>query len=154
MAGVFSGKHAHSLDQKGRVIIPAPFRDKLGDTFTILPNGRFDALSIYPQEKWDAYSERLSRVRETDDVGMDFLLLLMAHVQTDVQMDSQGRILLPPTLREVVGIDREVTFVGVLDTIEIWDTKKFNDRITNLRSNLPKLSGHIDTTYSKPASDA
>lgn len=148
MAGAFSGKHAHSLDSKSRVIIPAPFREKLGDGFTILPNGRFDALAIYPKEKWEAYSERLSRVRETDDTGMDYRLLFMAHAQTDVQMDAQGRILLPLPLRESVGIDKEITFVGALDTIEIWDTAKLAERLSGLRTQLPALSKHVDATYS------
>jgi len=154
MAGAFSGFHSHSLDVKGRVIIPAPFRDKLGSQFTVLPNNRFDALAIYPLKKWETFSERLSRVRETDDTGMDYLLLLMAHVQTDMQMDAQGRVLLPQTLREAVGIDKDLTFVGVLDYIEIWDSARFQERMSGLRTQLPRLNGHVDATYGAPVQQA
>ena len=147
MDRTFSGFHSHSLDIKGRVIIPAPFRDKLGSQFTVLPNNRFDALAIYPLKKWEAFSERLSRVRDTDDTGMDYLLLLMAHVQTNMQMDSQGRVLLPQTLREAVGIDKDLTFVGVLDYILIWDSERFKNRMRGLRAQLPELNSHVDTAY-------
>lgn len=147
MASVFSGTYAHSLDAKGRVIIPAPFREKLGAQFTILPNGRFDSLAIYPQAKWEAFSERLGRVRETDSSGMDYLLLFMAHAQTDLQMDAQGRVFLPQPLREAVGIDRELTFVGVLDYVEIWDSAKLLEKMRGLRTMLPDLSQHVDVAY-------
>ena len=69
MTRVFAGTYSHSLDGKGRVIIPAGFRDLLGSGFTIALNSSIDALALYPQEKWDAVNEQLSRVRDTF-VGM------------------------------------------------------------------------------------
>ena len=61
---VFAGTFSHSLDGKGRVIIPAGFRDLLGSGFTIALNSSIDALALYPQEKWDAVNEQLARVRQ------------------------------------------------------------------------------------------
>ena len=79
MTRVFAGTFSHSLDGKGRVIIPAGFRDLLGSGFTIALNSSIDALALYPQEKWDAVNEQLSRVRDTDDEGMAYVRYIMAN---------------------------------------------------------------------------
>lgn len=147
MAGVFAGTFAHSLDGKGRVIIPASFREKLGTGFTIALNSSIDALAVYPLEKWEEVNEQLSRVKHTDDEGMDYVRLIMANSQTDMEMDTQGRVLLPIHLREAAGLSKELTFVGMRDHIEIWDTEIFVDRARRARENFAALRRHVNETY-------
>lgn len=147
MTGVFAGTYAHSLDAKGRVIIPANYRDKLGSGFTITISSTVDALVIYPAGKWVSVYEQLIAIRETDDIGMDYKRYLVANAQTDVEMDAQGRVLIPVPLREAVGLTREVTFVGMLDSVELWDTAEFEERNRLTRANFAKHRKHIDETY-------
>lgn len=148
MAGVFAGTYAHSLDAKGRVIIPAGYREKLGSGFTITINSSIDALVFYPASKWESVYEQLVSVRDTDDIAMDYKRYLVANAVTDVDMDAQGRVLIPANLREAVGLTREVTFVGMLDYAELWDTAALADKTRNTRANFAKHRQHMDETYS------
>ncbi len=147
MAGVFAGTFSHSLDSKGRVIIPASFREKLGAGFTIALNSSIDALAVYPQQKWEAVNEQLGRVRDTDDEGMDYLRYIMANAETDMEMDAQGRVLLPSPLREAAGLARDLVFVGMRDHIEIWDTAMFAEKTRLARERFAQLRRHVNETY-------
>lgn len=147
MSGVFAGTFSHSLDAKGRVIIPASYRDKLGSGFTITINNSLDALVLYPTEKWRAVYEMLMAVRDTDAEAMDYKRLMAANALTDVEMDAQGRVLIPSTLREVVGLEKEVSFVGMLDYAELWDTNVLAEKNRMARENFAKLRQHMDETY-------
>jgi len=147
MAGVFAGTYAHSLDAKGRVIIPAGYRDKLGSGFTITINSTVDALVIYPAEKWASVYRKLVAVRDTDEVGTDYKRYLVANAQTDVDMDAQGRVLLPINVREAVGITREVTFVGMLEYVELWDKDAYAAKTASTRADFTTKRRHVDETY-------
>ncbi len=147
MANGFAGKYEHSLDIKGRAIIPAAFREKLGIGFTIAFNTSFDALAIYPIEKWDSVNEQLSKVRDTDDEGMDYVRLILANAQTDLEMDAQGRVLLPSLLRETIGLGKDLTFIGMRDHVEIWDTGAYLAKEKRARENLVALRRHVNDSY-------
>ena len=147
MPGVFAGTYAHSLDVKSRATIPVGFRDQLASGFTIALNASIDALAIYPPSKWEEVNERLSKVRDTDDEGMDFLRLIMSNAQPDASMDAQGRILLPANLRDFVGITREITFIGLRDHIEVWDTVTFEEKARRTRENFTALRRHVNEAY-------
>ena len=147
MTGVFAGTFSHSLDGKGRAIIPASFREKLGSNFTMALNSSIEALALYPQEKWESVNEQLGRVRDTDEEGMDYLRYIMANAQTEMAMDAQGRVLLPANLREAIGLSRELTFVGMRDHIEIWDTAAFVEKTRKARENFAALRRHVNETY-------
>lgn len=147
MARMFTGTYAHSLDAKSRVIIPASYRERLGSGFTITINSSIDALVIYPAEKWEAVYEQLIAVRDTDEKGMDYKRYLVANAQTDVDMDAQGRVLIPANLREAVGLSKEVTFVGMLDYAELWDTAALAEKTRNTRASFAEHRKHMDDNY-------
>lgn len=147
MAGIFTGTYGHSLDAKGRVIIPASYRDKLGKGFTITINTSVDALVLYPAQKWEAVYEQLIAVRDTDEMGMNYKRYIVANALTEVDMDAQGRILLPASLREVGGLKKEVTFVGMLDYVELWDTAALQDKTRLTRDTFSAHRRHMDETY-------
>ena len=147
MAHVFAGTFSHSLDGKGRVIIPASFSELLGSGFTVALNSSIDALALYPQAKWDAVNEQLSRVRDTDDEGMAYVRYIMANATTDLDMDAQGRVLIPANLREAAGIGRDLTFVGMRDHIELWDSEAFAEKARQARANFAALRRHVNETY-------
>ena len=147
MSSLFAGTYMHSLDIKGRATIPAGFRDHLASGFTIALNSSIDALAIYPPSKWEEVNEQLSKVRNTDDDGMDYLRLIMSNAQPDSLMDAQGRILLPANLRDFAGISRDITFIGLRDHIEVWDSVTFEEKARRTRENFTALRRHVNEVY-------
>lgn len=121
MQWAFSGSFDHSLDGKGRVIIPASFREALGENFTITINPTKTAVAIYPKEIWDGQLERLSHINPMDRVGLKYERYLMSVSFSGNSMDAQGRVLIPAKLRAKLGLTRDIVFVGLNNYIEIWD---------------------------------
>jgi MraZ protein len=124
---VFVGTFEHSVDGKGRVVLPSSFRAQLADRgFVSQYQG---CLGLWSEKGFDDVAERLmSKVREgltTQDAVRAF-----AADATEVRPDSQGRILLPQRLREYAGIERDVAVVGAINRVELWDAGRW----TALRS--------------------
>ena len=121
----FSGSFDHSLDGKGRVIIPSSFRDALGEDFTITINPTNTAVAMYPKEVWDQQLERLSHINQMDKVGLQYERYLMSVSFSGNNMDAQGRVLVPVKLRQKIGLTRDIVFVGLNHYIEIWDAEVY-----------------------------
>lgn len=121
----FSGSFDHSLDGKGRVIIPSSFRDALGEDFTITINPTKTAVAIYPKEVWNQQLERLSHINPMDKVGLQYERYLMSVSFSGNNMDAQGRVLVPVKLRQKIGLTRDIVFVGLNHYIEIWDAEVY-----------------------------
>ena len=141
---MFSGKMNHTIDAKGRVFIPAKYREELGDSF-IVARGFSDAyLVIYPQTEWEALIE------EIDELGLDRdARLLKRYIMTGAnptEMDSQGRIFLSQEHREYAHFEKEVSFLGMGRTIEIWDTSSLEEQTAsepvNFEDFLSKIKAH------------
>ena len=147
MAADFAGSFEHSLDSKGRVIIPVSLRDQLGEQFTIALNSENTALALYPLEKWEEIKARLSQVRSTDVKGMMYLRYIMGNAYTGNVMDAQGRILLPQKLRSKVGLARELVFVGMNDHIEIWDASRYQAQEQEAEMDFADLLAHMEERY-------
>ncbi|MBE5809205.1 MAG: cell division/cell wall cluster transcriptional repressor MraZ, partial [Clostridiales bacterium] len=124
MAQAFSGNYAYNIDPKGRITVPAVYRPALGEHFTLGLNHQMNALALYPKEEWDETNRRLDRISVTDARGMAYVRLIKAFSYPDQELDQQGRILLPATLREKVHLDKAVTIAGVGRYLEIWDTDR------------------------------
>ena len=147
MAADFAGSFEHSLDSKGRVIIPVSLRDQLGEQFTIALNSENTALALYPLEKWEEIKARLSQVRSTDVKGMMYVRYIMGNAYTGNVMDAQGRILLPQKLRSKVGLARELVFVGMNDHIEIWDASCYQAQEQEAEMDFADLLAHMEERY-------
>ena len=120
---MFMGTYEHGIDAKGRVIIPAKLREDLGDSFVVTV-GLDGCLYAYPMDEWEDLSTRLKELpgnRET----RAFQRAFMANAAT-CDCDKQGRTLIPANLREKVGIDKEVVFIGVLGKVEIWSKDRYD----------------------------
>ena len=147
MAADFAGSFEHSLDSKGRVIIPVSLRDQLGEQFTIALNSENTALALYPLEKWEEIKARLSQVRSTDVKGMMYVRYIMGNAYTGNVMDAQGRILLPQKLRSKVGLARELVFVGMNDHIEIWDASRYQEKEQEAEMDFADLLANMEERY-------
>lgn len=115
---MFMGQFQHALDPKGRLIIPARFRELLGDTF-ILTKGLDRCLFVYPKEEWAVLEQKLKSLPFTQKDARAFIRFFFSGA-VEIEMDKQGRILIPPQLREYAGIDRDIIIIGVSNRAEIW----------------------------------
>ena len=120
---MFMGEYNHTIDAKGRLIIPAKFREALGEEF-ILTRGLDGCLSIYPMDEWKSFEEKLKALPLTDKNARAFLRFFVAGA-TSCERDKQGRILVPSTLREFAGLEKEVVLTGNLTRIEVWSKEKW-----------------------------
>ena len=143
----FSGSFDHSLDGKGRVIIPASFREALGEDFTITINPSKTAVAIYPKEVWDVQLERLSRINPMDRVGVQYERYLMSVSFSGNSMDAQGRVLIPAKLRAKIGLTRDIVFVGLNQTIEIWDAAVYAKMEAETEAEFDTLADYVYQKY-------
>ena len=149
-AAEFSGNYAHNIDPKGRVTIPAAYREALGERFTIGLNNDFSAIALYPVEKWQDMSERLDRIPDSDVRGMAYVRLIKAFSFTEQQLDGQGRVLLPQALRKKAGMEKAIRFVGVGRYLEIWDEDRFAATCEQNEFNFEELLSYVNDRYYSP----
>jgi transcriptional regulator MraZ len=123
---VFSGRFDHSIDEKGRVSIPARFREVLQREnhdrlyITNFPHAGERCLALYPPSQWDALNAKLQTKARFDPLVQAFETLVIGGAH-EVPVDRQGRILIPTNLREFAHLDREVTFSARQDHFQLWD---------------------------------
>ncbi len=151
-ASEFSGNYTHNIDPKGRVTIPAAYREALGDGFTIGLNNEFNAIALYPVEKWQDIGARLDRIPDSDVRGMAYVRLIKAFSFTDQKLDGQGRVLLPVALRQKAGMDKAIRFVGVGRYLEIWDEDRFAATCAQSEMDIDALLNYVNDRYYSPQS--
>lgn len=120
---MFLGRYAHNLDAKGRLAIPARYREALLEGL-VLTRGIDRCLALYPLAAWRPLAEKLAALPMTDADVRNFRRLVFAEA-VDLTLDAQGRILVPPDLRRFAEIEREALVVGVDTSIEIWSPPRW-----------------------------
>ena len=120
---MFMGEYNHSIDAKGRMIVPAKFREQLGNEF-VVTKGLDGCLFVYSNEEWHRIEENLRDKPLTSREARKFMRFFFAGAAT-CEVDKQGRILVPGTLREVAQMDKEVVLTGMLDRIEVWSKEQW-----------------------------
>ncbi len=146
----FSGNFAHTIDPKGRVTIPAAYRDALADGFTIGLNNQFAAIALYPKDKWTEKCEQLSRIPESDIKGTRYVRLITGNSFSGCELDAQGRVLLPATLRQKVGMDKSIRFVGMGKYLEIWDEDRYLRESGVSEESIDELLDYVNGQYYQP----
>lgn len=127
---VFRGVTNLSLDSKGRMAVPARYRERLqaeSDARVIVTVDRDGCLLMYPFPEWEAIERELVRLPSLNKQARRLQRLLIGHA-TECEFDSQGRILVPAPLREFAGIDRRVVLIGQGNKFEIWDENTWNEK--------------------------
>lgn len=122
---MFMGEYSHTIDTKGRLIIPSRFREELGETF-VVTKGLDGCLFVFSDEEWKAFEIKLKSLPLTNKNARQFARFFVAGA-TPCELDKQGRILLPATLREFAGLEKDVVLTGMLNRIEIWSKDKWNE---------------------------
>ena len=122
----YTGKHIHTLDDKGRVSVPAQFRRQLPKEGLFIGKGMEGSLILYPPEKWEKVRDGLASLSRNSRRNRDIIREFSQYIRP-VSIDGQGRISIPSDLLEISGIDHEVVFLGMLDSIEIWAACKYTE---------------------------
>ncbi len=120
----FTGSVEHALDDKGRLIVPARFRERLGAGFVITIAEPDPCLALYPSITWGQVCARLEEAPRKDERYRRLVRHIFANTE-EVACDAQGRLLIPAALRAYAGIDREVVSVGTLTRVEIWAKERY-----------------------------
>jgi MraZ protein len=125
---MFTGTYEHTIDEKGRLTLPARFRDVLGDG-VVLAKGLDANVDVFPREGWDSLVE--SRIAPLDPLSPEtrklrrFFFAGAAHET----MDKQGRVLVPQPLRDAGGLARDVVIAGVFDHLEVWSREAWAEQL-------------------------
>lgn len=121
---MFIGEFQHTLDVKGRMAIPAKFRNKLSGG-AIVTRGIDRCLFILTPEDWEVFVQKLMNLPLSQANSRAFVRLMLSGA-ADVELDAQGRILIPDYLRRYAGMEKEVNVCGVYNRIEVWDRTAWN----------------------------
>ncbi len=116
---MFMGEYNHSVDNKGRLIVPAKFREQLGEGF-VVTKGMDHCLWLFAAPEWQKLVDKIQALPVTSTNGRNVSRFFLAGA-TECEVDKQGRILIPAPLRKHANLDKDVALVGVGNRIEIWD---------------------------------
>jgi len=121
----FMGEYNHSIDAKGRVIVPSKFREKLGDRF-IVTKGLDGCLWVFPTSEWESFSEKLTSLPVARKDARNFTRFFMAGA-TEAETDKMGRILIPQVLRDYAKLEKDAVLIGTGSRVEIWNSDTWAD---------------------------
>lgn len=122
---VFMGTHTPKLDEKGRLFLPAKFRDRLAGGL-VVTQGQENCLVVWPQDVFMREADRAQSTPMTSRGARDYARVLFAGADEGTP-DKQGRISIPAPLREYAALERDVVVIGVMDRIEIWDPARWRE---------------------------
>lgn len=140
----FRGQSIHRLDAKGRLRIPTKFRDVLQNHYTdaLIVTTRNECLVAYPPEVWDRLE---SKIRELSQVQVEqraFIRLFVSGAE-ECEFDNQGRILIPPLLRDAANLDQDVLLAGTLESFEIWNKEAWDKHIAESKANYAGITAAL-----------
>lgn len=122
---MFIGEYEHALDNKNRIIVPSKFRDELGNKF-ILTKGLDGCLYAYPLSEWATLEEKLKKLPLTSKNARAFVRFFFSGAN-EMEMDKQGRALIPQSLLEYATVKKEIVSIGVSNRVEIWSKESWEE---------------------------
>lgn len=138
---MFLGTHAPRLDEKGRLVLPAKFREGLASGL-VMTKGQERSVVVWPAAEFTAYAERLNEASRSDAAVRAYVRVLFSGASDEIP-DKQGRITVPQPLREYAGLDRDVMVVGNGTTVEIWDAQAWANYLSGQEDAFSALSEEV-----------
>jgi len=135
---MFIGEYAHNLDEKGRLAIPVKFRRDLSKG-AIITRGLDSCLFLYTKTEWEKLAEKLAILPISQSNSRAFSRLMLAGAM-EVEIDKQGRVVLPEYLREFAGLKKNVVLAGLYNRAEIWDEEKWKTYKTQTETNSNEIA--------------
>ena len=137
------GEYNHTIDAKGRLIVPAKFREVLGDEF-VVTKGLDNCLFVYPNDEWTRFEEKLKSLPLTNKNARQFTRFFLAGAAA-CEVDKQGRILLPQVLREFASLEKDVVLVGVASRIEIWSRELWDESMNTYDGDMDEVAENMES---------
>lgn len=138
---LFTGSVEHSLDDKGRLVVPARFRERLGAGFFLTIAEPDPCLALYPAGTWHDVCARIEAAPVKDARFRAFVRHLFANTE-EVSLDGQGRLVIPASLRAATGIEKDVVSIGALTRVELWARERYERHIRE-RGELPDYAAEL-----------
>lgn len=138
---MFLGTFTPRLDEKGRLIFPAKFRDQLAAGL-VMTRGQEHCVTVYPMREFESLHEQLRQAPVTSKDARDYLRVLLSGAE-DVVPDKQGRVTIPSHLRTYAGLDRECTVIGAGNRIEIWSSQAWESYLEQTEESFAQTATEI-----------
>lgn len=139
------GEYRHSLDDKGRLIVPAKFREELGEQF-VITRGMDKCLFVYPQREWTAIEEKLKALPFTQADVRAFTRFFFSGACVG-ELDKQGRVSLPQSLRQYAELEKECVIIGVSNRAEIWSVNHWEQYFLESESSFSEIAEKLDLHF-------
>jgi len=135
---MFIGEFKHSVDEKGRLAIPIKFRNELARG-AVITRGLDSSLFLFPKEEWDKLANKLAGLPLGQSQARAFARLMLAGAM-EVELDKQGRVVLPEYLRKYAGLGKNVVVAGLYNRVEIWDAAKWEEYKNSTEADAEKIA--------------
>ena len=136
---MFRGSSFHTIDPKGGIIVPARFRDviKAGGSDRVIVTRLDQALFAYTLDEWNKIEARIMSLKDTSEYMRRFRRIFIGGA-SDCAYDKQGRILIPPVLRQYAEIEKDIVLVGQIDHFEIWSKERYDEEVLQMEKDIKK----------------
>lgn len=138
---MFIGEYRHSIDEKGRLIIPAKFRQELGETF-VITRGLERCLFVYPLSEWKILESQLKTLPFTKKDARAFTRFFFSGA-TDCELDKQGRVTIASVLREYATIQKECVIIGVSNRVEVWSKENWEQYVSESEESFSEIAENL-----------
>jgi MraZ protein len=138
---MFLGTHEPKLDEKGRLILPARFRDELSDGL-VITKGQERCLYVFPANEFSLITERLRQAPVTEKKSRDYLRVMFAGAHDEVP-DNQGRVTIPSGLRTYASLEKNCVVIGANTRLEIWDSATWNSYLSDREKTFADVSEEV-----------
>ncbi len=141
VALMFLGTHEPKLDEKGRIILPARFRDELSNGL-VVTKGQERCLYVFPSNEFTAITERLRQAPVTEKAARDYMRVMFAGAHDEVP-DKQGRVTIPAGLRTYAGLEKDCVVIGANTRLEIWDSASWDSYLADREKSFSDVSSEV-----------
>lgn len=138
---MFLGEFNHTIDDKGRLTLPAKFRAELA-AGVVVTRGIDKHLAIYPMTEWQKVADKLDRFPQTKEDARTLVRLMLSGAN-DIEPDKQGRILLPANLRAYAELDGEVVIIGMNTHLEVWNLERWHEKLTYMEEHSSEIAERL-----------
>lgn len=135
------GEYQHTIDEKGRMIIPAKFRDELGEHF-VITRGLDNCLFVYPQSEWKLIEQKLKTLPFTRSDARAFTRFFFSGA-IECELDKQGRVNIAANLRQYAELQKDCVVIGVSNRVEIWSKEKWEEYFSDSEASFNEIAEKI-----------
>ncbi|MGM0444939.1 MAG: division/cell wall cluster transcriptional repressor MraZ [Bacillota bacterium] len=136
------GEYLHKMDSKGRLIIPAKFREELGDNF-VATRGLDNCLFIFPMDEWEQLSKKIANTPVTNKNARFFARFFISGA-TESTLDKQGRINIPTNLKEYAELEKEIVVIGLTNRIELWAKENWDQFLESTEDSTDEIAAAME----------